>query len=529
MRASAPFKRIIIILLLIVILPALFYSAYEINSLSNTEELIGDVYRQQLDVILYSLNQYAWDVVSNWASTIAILHREGSAMPAQPFSKTAVRFLASNSSVRGLFLCDSTLRGVIVFAGFPDSVGIPEWQRKITRSLEANRSKIERLDRYRKLEYRKIEPLTLHDSVSTSQSTVLLFAVDDGAGRSGYAGMLLDQRTFISEVLSTKMREVARDEFIITVIAGNDSVPVFATEQSTAGRGSQLKEVWLFPDYHIGIALKGASIEGILRGRFYRNLVLILLLDMFLLAGVWIVYRSIRREMELVRMRSEFVSNVSHELRTPLALIRMFAETLEMGRVRDDAKKREYYSTILGETERLTRLVNNILSFSRLEAGKKEFHFLGTDLNEVASGVLDTYRHQLENGGFALTLDLGDGLSEVRGDREAIAEVLINLIDNAMKYSEKERHIAVRTGPAGGMVFLEVEDRGIGIAPQHHAKVFETFYRVSDSLVHNTKGTGLGLSLVKHITDAHGGSVTLRSTPGKGSTFRVQFPIYHHL
>jgi len=509
-------------------LPALFYSGYEINSLGNSEELIGQIYRQQLDVILYSINQYAWDVVNHWASTVSLMYRDARRSGDRKFREDAARFLAGNVSVRGLFLSDTTLQETRFFIALPDSPGAGGLSRAIARTLSAGREKIERLNRYRRLEYRKIEPLMLGDSAASQQRTLLVFAVDDGFGGSEVAGMLLDERSFIRDVLSVKLREAAGNQFVVMVVGRNDPLPVFATEQQDVSRMSQMKEVWLFPDYHVGIALKGASIEEILRGRFYRNLALILLLDVVLLAGVWIVHRSVRREMDLIRMKSEFVSNVSHELRTPLALIRMFAETLEMGRLRDDAKKQEYYSTILGETERLTRLVNNILSFSRMEAGRKEFHFQSVDLNTIVSGVLDTYRHHLENGGFSIDVDLGKQLPAVRGDREAICEALINLIDNGMKYSENEKYIAVRTRSDGAQVVLEVGDHGIGIAPEHQKKVFETFYRVSDSLVHNTKGTGLGLSLVKRIMDAHGGTVTVRSTAGKGSTFCLQLPVFRH-
>jgi two-component system phosphate regulon sensor histidine kinase PhoR len=230
--------------------------------------------------------------------------------------------------------------------------------------------------------------------------------------------------------------------------------------------------------------------------------------------------------MDLVRMKSDFVSNVSHELRTPLALIRMFGETLEMGRVKNEEKKHEYYATIVAETERLTRLVNNILNFSRMEAGRKEYHFAPTELNDVVTDVLKTYGFHLQGEGFTPEVMLEEDLPPLRGDAESISEAVINLIDNAVKYSGESKYLRIATGMLDGSLFIVVEDHGIGIAREHQEKIFETFYRVSTGLVHTVRGTGLGLTLVKHIMEAHGGKVTVESVPGKGSRFSLLFPIH---
>jgi len=251
---------------------------------------------------------------------------------------------------------------------------------------------------------------------------------------------------------------------------------------------------------------------------------MIVVLDIVLLAGAWLIYRTIRREMQLIQLKSDFVSNVSHELRTPLSLIRMFAETLEMKRVKTETKRQEYYRTIIQESERLTRLVNNLLNFSRMDAGKRNYQLRDLDVNTVVSKVLDFYRLQLRSQNFELVADLAEKVPAVLGDEEAIAEALHNIIDNAMKYSDREKFIRVATGSAAGMAFIEIQDRGIGIAPEHQAKIFEKFYRVSTGLVHTTKGSGLGLALVDHIVRAHGGTIDVSSVPGRGSTFRVSLP-----
>ncbi len=229
--------------------------------------------------------------------------------------------------------------------------------------------------------------------------------------------------------------------------------------------------------------------------------------------------------MELAQIKSDFVSNVSHELRTPLALISMFAETLEMGRVKNDEKKQEYYNIISQETNRLSRIVNKILSFSKMEAGKRTYNFEQADINEIVYKVYETYKFHLENNGFKFNLIAGKDIPSIKADPEAISEAVINLIDNAVKYSDQNKEITITTGIEKENIFIEVKDNGIGISPDDQKKIFDKFYRVSTGLVHNSKGTGLGLSLVKHIVDAHKGKIELKSTPGKGSIFKLIFPL----
>jgi signal transduction histidine kinase len=227
----------------------------------------------------------------------------------------------------------------------------------------------------------------------------------------------------------------------------------------------------------------------------------------------------------LARLKSDFVSNVSHELRTPLALIRLYAETLELGRISTQEKKLEYYGIIRKESERLTALINNILDFSRIEAGRKEYDFRETDIAELVRNTLDSYRYQIEQQGFALEEHIDASIPPVRVDREAIARALVNLVNNALKYSDRDKFLGVKLYRANADLKLEVVDRGIGIDRNEQARIFEKFYRTCDPLVHNTKGSGLGLSLVQHITLAHGGHVEVESAPGRGSKFTLTLPL----
>jgi signal transduction histidine kinase len=305
-----------------------------------------------------------------------------------------------------------------------------------------------------------------------------------------------------------------------------DGSPVYETAATPDDR-FEVKRVMSAPSVRglrLDLRYKDRSIEQDVRRWAMGKMALIGFIDLMLAGGLFLVYGNVRREMHLSRLKSDFVANVSHELKTPLALIRLFAETLELGRVQGEEKARQYYRVINKESQRLTQLINNILDFSRIEAGRKEYRFAPTDVTRVVSDVVEAYRFQIEQQGFELSLELPDGLPEINVDKEALGQALINLLNNAIKYSREQRAIRIGVRSDDGRLLISVADRGIGIEKTEHKKIFEKFYRASDSLVHDTKGSGLGLSLVRHIMDAHGGSVEVESAPGSGSTFTLSLP-----
>jgi signal transduction histidine kinase len=307
---------------------------------------------------------------------------------------------------------------------------------------------------------------------------------------------------------------------------GKDTHPFVTSEGWDGGKPEvERKLETAFNGLTLGIKYRGTTVEA-MGQHFVRNAFVMLGgLSLLLLGGIFLVYRSVAKEMALAKLKSDFVSNVSHELRTPLSLIRLYAETLEMGRIASADKPQAYYHIIRTESERLSALINNILDFSRIEAGRKEYEFRDTDLPMLVRNTLESYRDQIAQHGFSFEEEIQNDIPPVQVDREAIARSLLNLVNNAIKYSADEKYLRVNLYRENGSVKLEVVDHGIGIPRNEQQKVFEKFYRVGDPLVHNTKGSGLGLSLVRHIVHAHGGDVAVESTPGKGSKFTMILPI----
>jgi two-component system phosphate regulon sensor histidine kinase PhoR len=517
-------RGVALILLLLVLLPILVFTVYEINGLSSSESLVTDIYRRQLDVVLFSINQYAWDVVNTWASVVATQWKPEPAGGTLPRDFSG-EFIRKNPAVDAVFLADSAGTGL----SFLEERGEGEGNARETILLLLGREKplVDKLLMLSAKNYRKIESLTLPDSPGRRGGVVLLFVLRDSRGFPALAGIRLHEEGFVRDVLAERMREAAAAEFIISVVRTTGGVRVFASEEGPVTEPEQRRQLWLFPDLAMGISLRGETIQQVARSRVNRDLIILVVLDAVLLSGVWVVYRSVRREMEFVRLKSDFVSNVSHDLRTPLALIRMYAETLEMGRLPTEEKRHEYYRTIVAEAERLTHLVNNLLNFSRMEAGRRPYALAPVDLNEVVRGALESFAPHLKNGGFTPVIDLDASLPAVRADREAVEEALINLLDNAVKYGGEEKFLRVATTVRLDDVCVDVEDHGPGIPGAYRDRIFETFFRVPSTEGTGAKGSGLGLAIARHIMDAHGGRIDLAGAPGRGSTFTLAFKYEH--
>ena len=249
------------------------------------------------------------------------------------------------------------------------------------------------------------------------------------------------------------------------------------------------------------------------------------LLLVMIAVGVVATWRLVRRETEMARLKADFVANVSHDLKTPLSVIRMFAETLELGRVRDDASRQEYYRVMTQESERLSRLIDNVLDFSRIEGGRRVYARHPTAIEPLLRETLEAFSYPLAQQGFKVEVDIAPDLPALAIDADAIGQAIANLIDNAIKYSGERKTLRLAARVEDEHVAVSVADEGVGVPREEQERIFEKFYRAGPSETQSRRGSGVGLALVRHIVDAHGGSVCVESRLGEGSRFVIRLPI----
>lgn len=505
--------KIGLLILVVILLPVLIFSAFEIGNLRRNERIVQEIYSNQLDAILFSINQYSDDIISSLAGKIENILNQRNEDENEELQKLIVEY----PSVQGMIRFDKEDYSYIRTGELTVS---PD---DILTAAQKYDSVLVRLQNYMRDGYRKIEKL----KTSGTETRWIVF-ITSVQGDNIFTVLILDPREFIDQTLDPKIQEIAQEKFDIVAFYEGEKLPFYSSDkQNNQETVYKTHPFWLLDDYQMGIEMHGTTISDLAISRSKRNILIAVAVDLFFLAGAWLIYRNVTRQIELSRMKSEFVSNVSHEIRTPLSLIRLNVETLEMGRIQDPAKIRQYHSVILSETIRLSNIVNRILSFSRIENNKHEYELRPLSVNENISNALDEMRHIMKSNGFHYLFIPGKELPSILANREALSDALVNLIDNAMKYSAGNKHICVKTGMQDKYVFIEVEDHGIGIPEKDQAYIFDKFYRVTQkNLAGKAKGSGLGLAIVKQIMETHGGLITVKSTPGAGSSFRLLFPAY---
>ena len=241
--------------------------------------------------------------------------------------------------------------------------------------------------------------------------------------------------------------------------------------------------------------------------------------------GGWLVVADARRQLALAQQKTDFVSNVSHELKTPLTSIRMFAELMQNGRGESAAKYPQYLRIIMVEAERLTRLINNVLDFARLERKQKQFDKKPIDLHAVIERAWEGHELHLQESGFTTRWQAAPGPYAVTGDEDALAQILVNLLSNAEKYAGERKEVELHTYLDSGSACISVLDRGIGVPVGDERKIFESFYRAHDSLSSGIQGSGLGLTLAQQLAREHGGDVVYQPRTGGGSNFTLRIPL----
>ena len=501
--------KISIVLLIIVTLPIGFFLVKEYSKLSNNEKMVERVFSTQLESILFSVNQYSENVLRQWSQSLD--------QPGDPSGSVtralAGNLLQNNQAIQGIRFLDLDKRTIsmeilrygshLKFKGWPAS------------------SHIETMREYLKNNYQRL------NAIPDGNYIIYCFLPRNQNGQQA-CQLLVDLQTFIDQNLSSQIQQISHELFYIRIKNRNDNKLLYATDEGTEPSDSlQTAAMWYLPGQQLGIRLKAKTIYELASERSQRDNYLLIGMGLLILLGFLFVILNIRKEIKLAELKSEFVSNVSHEIRTPLSLISMYTETLLLKRVKTEEKKEAYLKTIGQESSRLTDIVNRILNFSKIEKNKRSYRFGPINLNNFIPEVIDSAGTALENKKIDCRFIAEDEGILLYADTDAVKEMLVNLIDNAIKYSaEENRKIEVRLALRHKQIWIEVEDNGIGISAKNQKYIFDQFYRVTEgNLAHKAKGSGLGLNLVKRMMKAHGGSVSVKSRLGEGSTFILKFPV----
>jgi two-component system phosphate regulon sensor histidine kinase PhoR len=268
-----------------------------------------------------------------------------------------------------------------------------------------------------------------------------------------------------------------------------------------------------------------AALAETQRSERRRRIIIIGIALLMIVFGTLATIQLIKRELDIARMQTSFAANVSHELRSPITHIRIQGESLMLGLTDTEEEQEEAYVSIVRESERLSRLVDNVLDFAAIEQGAKRYTLRDRDLVGTVLRAVDSISSAQELTDKELDVDLPANLPDVPHDGDAVAQCVINLVSNAAKYSEPGGWIGVRGRRVESGVEITVSDRGIGIAPHDLRRLFDPFFRSRDALARRRKGTGIGLTITRYIMRSHGGDVQVASRPGKGSTFTLRFPL----
>lgn len=335
---------------------------------------------------------------------------------------------------------------------------------------------------------------------------------------SAHVVALFREERIFKEMQSLIESELAISDVTVKLVAA-DALPTGPAALLRGPAGEYL------PDWQLGLWLDdgdpfSAAADRRISGYLYSGILVVL--AMVALAGL--VARYVGRQIRVTRLRNDLIATVSHELKTPLSSIRALIDTLLEGRYHDEQQHREYLQLAAKENERLSRLIDNFLAFSRMERNKRTFEFSEVEVEEIVAAAVDAVREKFDAAGARLEVDVAVELPKINGDADALTTMLVDLLDNAHKYTGDDKHVVVRAYADGGKIRLEVQDNGVGLSRRAAKKVFGRFFQVDQSLSRRTGGCGLGLSIVRFIVTAHGGSVGVSSRAGRGSTFAVTLP-----
>ncbi len=359
-----------------------------------------------------------------------------------------------------------------------------------------------------------------------------IVSIERLAARAGNAsdrawGIIIDTERFREDVLRPALLDHFPSGEMSWAVKGRDGSVILTSENPPAGPMTyRTNFASNTPDWSLEFHQPPPRlIKTFLLSRRGLYSFVFLLIAGILIFGLVLTIRSVSQELELARMKSDFVSTVSHEFKSPLTSIRQLTEMLQSGRVPSEDRRQKYYDVLLEQSERLALLTDNILSLAKIEEGRAEFTFETTDISVLLTEVVTSIQERVRHEGFDIGLDVEESLPLLAVDRTALSQAVTNLVDNAIKYSGDSRKISVSASFEEQAVAIAVQDFGIGINTEDIPRVFERFYRGGDELTRTVKGSGLGLTLVKEIVEAHRGKVHIASKPGKGSVFSIRLPL----
>lgn len=384
--------------------------------------------------------------------------------------------------------------------------------------------------RRRLIQPSEVESAPFYYSKIIRNTPILISAVmipgGTDANSSGILGAKIENEYLKENILGQLIENMQFSENTNIVISDLSGRPLLGKKEPAAEL-TTITEFFRdnFPPWRIEFFRSNTSSLGIIdiRKSFYFWTIVVLIV--VLIFGALLIMRTISHEMEVLKIKSDFVSSISHEFKTPLTSIRALAERLQDGKVKNEAKMQQYFSFIAQDTDKLTRLVKNILDFSKIEDGKKEYDFVETDVAQLVDQQIQTFRTDELHKDVKVHFRIFEDIPKLEVDREALYQVINNLLDNAVKFSPAKKGIDVNIRKEAESVIIEVKDEGIGIPQDELDKIFDKFYQGKNALKQTVKGTGLGLTLAKHAIEAHGGRITVKSKVGEGTTFSLIFPI----
>ena len=400
----------------------------------------------------------------------------------------------------------------LLFKNFLERNVIPEIKGKLSMSRSGNEATQERFRG------------NAEDDLFLVSYTIM---PDFKSERTFYGGFKWDLDLLRNRIIPRILEDLSKDSGLdFKIINENDQNISSGTDTLTSGESMALAfRIFPLPWKLLVSHPEIKALEKSARREIFFYGFLLTVIVALMLFGAVMIARDISREAETNRLKTEFVNNISHELKTPLTLIRLYGETLQRKENLTNAEKKECYEIITKESERLSHLINNVLDFSRIDMGRKEFNLKKGYLQDVIRDTLESYRYHLEKKGFAIHKDIAEDLPEMNFDGEAIASVLVNLLSNAMKFSPTEKEVEVKLFRDNENAVLQVADKGTGISQKEIPKIFERFYQSENKVASEARGSGLGLTLVKHIIEAHGGTIEVESEVGKGSRFMIRIPL----